>query len=196
MGSGGRCTGLRWRGMCRFSRAALTPPHRHEQAGFASHGTFSNAFLSNADMLAQLAIWIEFRRCCPFPRTVERPSQRCPGFPGPRPEHFPVRSAPARTPTRTPMTVSSQDGRAGVRAGAASGQRIWPSLPVIPSSPDLFRRSPPAQVVEDEYQVGPTWPNVNVVPTTGDEDVTVPGLTETIDATRENGCWKRCHALA
>lgn len=68
----------------------------------------------------------------------------------------------------------------------------WPGG-ALPKEPNKMR---PAAVVEDEYQVSLSWPNVIVVPLTGDDDMTVPGLTATVEPTAENGCSKRCHALA
>lgn len=63
----------------------------------------------------------------------------------------------------------------------------------LPKEPNKMR---PAIIVEDESQLGPNWPNTIVVPLTGDEDAIVPGLSVAIDPTPENGCSKRCYALA
>jgi mRNA interferase MazF len=63
----------------------------------------------------------------------------------------------------------------------------------LPKEPNKLQ---PAIVVEDEEQVGLNWPNTIVVPITADDDMAVPGLSVTIDPTPENGCLKRCHALA
>jgi mRNA interferase MazF len=63
----------------------------------------------------------------------------------------------------------------------------------LPKEPNKIR---PAVIVEDEYQVAPSWPNTIVVPLTGDEATIVPGLSVAIDPTPENGCSKRCYASA
>ena len=54
----------------------------------------------------------------------------------------------------------------------------------------------PAVVVEDDTLFGPGYPNVILVPLTEDSSMTLPGLAEPIDPSAENGCTKRCFALA
>jgi mRNA-degrading endonuclease toxin of MazEF toxin-antitoxin module len=65
---------------------------------------------------------------------------------------------------------------------------------------DAVHREPnklrPAIVVQDEGLFGPSYPNVIVVPITGDEEIAIPDLTVAIDPTPENGCVKRSFALA
>ena len=54
----------------------------------------------------------------------------------------------------------------------------------------------PAVVVEDTGLFDPDYPNVIVVPLTGDARLAIPGLSTAIDPTPENGCESRCYALA
>jgi mRNA interferase MazF len=63
----------------------------------------------------------------------------------------------------------------------------------LPKEPNKRR---PAIVVEDESLFDPAHPNVIVVPLTEDTDLAFPGLSLAIDPTPENGCTKRCFALA
>jgi hypothetical protein len=51
-------------------------------------------------------------------------------------------------------------------------------------------------VIEDEGLFGPSYPNVILVPLTEDAGLAIPGLAEPLDPTAENGCTKRCFALA
>lgn len=68
----------------------------------------------------------------------------------------------------------------------------WPSG-ALPKEPNKFR---PAVVMEDDGLFGPNYPNVIVVPLTEDADLAMPDLSVIIDPTLENGCTKRCYALA
>ena len=63
----------------------------------------------------------------------------------------------------------------------------------LPKEPNRLR---PAIVVEDDGLFDPAYPNVILVPLTGDERLAIPDLSFAIDPTRENGCTKRCWALA
>jgi len=63
----------------------------------------------------------------------------------------------------------------------------------LPKEPNKLR---PAVVVEDDGLFGPNYPNVIVVPLTEDADLAMPDLSVVIDPTPENGCTKRCYALA
>jgi mRNA interferase MazF len=63
----------------------------------------------------------------------------------------------------------------------------------LPKEPNRLR---PAIVVEDDELFDPAYPNVIVVPLTGDVRLAIPGLSVTIDPTPENGCQQRCFALA
>jgi mRNA interferase MazF len=62
-----------------------------------------------------------------------------------------------------------------------------------PKEPKRLR---PAVVVEDDALFGPDYPNVLVVPLTGDARLANPDLAVTIDPTPENGCQEQCFALA
>src|SRR5271168_1898729 len=63
----------------------------------------------------------------------------------------------------------------------------------LPNQPNSLR---PAIVVEDETIFAPDCPNVLVVPLTSDEGIAMPSLSVTIDPAPENGCERRCFALA
>lgn len=63
----------------------------------------------------------------------------------------------------------------------------------LPKEPNKLR---PAIVVEDHLLFDAAYPNVIVVPLTEDTDLAFPGLSLAIDPTPENGCTKRCFALA
>ncbi len=63
----------------------------------------------------------------------------------------------------------------------------------LPKEPSKLR---PAIVVEDESLFDATHLNVIVVPLSEDTDLAFPGLSLAIDPTPENGCTKRCFALA
>jgi mRNA-degrading endonuclease toxin of MazEF toxin-antitoxin module len=63
----------------------------------------------------------------------------------------------------------------------------------LPKEPNKLR---PAIVVEDDGLFHPSYPNVIVVPLTEDAGLAIPGLSVTIDPTPQNGCTKRCFALA
>jgi mRNA interferase MazF len=63
----------------------------------------------------------------------------------------------------------------------------------LPKEPNKRR---PAVVIEDEGLFGASYPNVILVPLTEDAGLAIPGLAEPIDPTAENGCTKRCFALA
>jgi len=62
-----------------------------------------------------------------------------------------------------------------------------------PKEPNKLR---PAVVVEDDTLFAPDFPNVILVPLTEDAGLATLGLAEAIDPTPENGCTKRCYALA
>jgi mRNA-degrading endonuclease toxin of MazEF toxin-antitoxin module len=63
----------------------------------------------------------------------------------------------------------------------------------LPKEPNRLR---PAVVVEDVELFDAAYPNVIVVPLTGDARLAIPGLAVTIDPTPDNGCEQRCFALA
>lgn len=63
----------------------------------------------------------------------------------------------------------------------------------LPKEPNKFRL---AVVIEDETLFGPDYPNVILVPLTEDAGLAIPGLMEPIEPSPENGCTKRCYALA
>ena len=63
----------------------------------------------------------------------------------------------------------------------------------LPREPNKLR---PAVVVQDEALFHPDYPNVLVVPLTEDAGLAIPELSVAIDPTPENGCSKRCFALA
>jgi mRNA interferase MazF len=54
----------------------------------------------------------------------------------------------------------------------------------------------PAVVIEDDALFSPEYPNVILVPLSDDPGLAIPGLAEPIDPAPENGCTKRCFALA
>ncbi len=54
----------------------------------------------------------------------------------------------------------------------------------------------PAVVIEDDALFGADYPNVILVPLTEDAGLAIPGLMEPIEPDSENGCTKRCYALA
>jgi len=62
--------------------------------------------------------------------------------------------------------------------------------------PKEANRLRPAVVVEDHELFAPDYPNVIVVPLTNDARLAIPGLAVTIDPTPDNGCERRCFALA
>ena len=62
-----------------------------------------------------------------------------------------------------------------------------------PKEPNKLR---PAVVVEDTELFATDYPNIMVVPLTGNGELVVPTLSVTIEPTAENGCSKRCHAVA
>lgn len=63
----------------------------------------------------------------------------------------------------------------------------------LPGEPNKIR---PAVVIEDTALFGPDYPNVILVPLSGDGELAIPGLSEAIEPTPENGCTKLCFALA
>ena len=63
----------------------------------------------------------------------------------------------------------------------------------LPKEPNKRR---PAVVVEDHELFDPSYPNVILVPLTEDSGLAIADLAVVIDPTRENGCTKRCYALA
>lgn len=79
-------------------------------------------------------------------------------------------------------------------AGFVAGQIVvadWRDA--LPKEPNKLR---PAIVVEDDGLFDPAYPNVILVPLTEDERLAIPDLSLAIDPTPENGCTKRCWALA
>jgi mRNA interferase MazF len=63
----------------------------------------------------------------------------------------------------------------------------------LPKEPNNLR---PAILVEDETLFAPDYPNVLVVPLSSDAGIAMPSLSVIIDPTPENGCARRCFALA
>lgn len=63
----------------------------------------------------------------------------------------------------------------------------------LPKEPNKVR---PAVVVENDLLFDAEHPNVIVVPLTDDARLALASLSVTIDPTPENGCTKRCFALA
>jgi mRNA-degrading endonuclease toxin of MazEF toxin-antitoxin module len=62
-----------------------------------------------------------------------------------------------------------------------------------PSEPNKIR---PAVVIEDHELFGSSYPMVILVPLTSDQGLTNPHLSVIIDPTPENGCPRRCYAVA
>jgi mRNA interferase MazF len=63
----------------------------------------------------------------------------------------------------------------------------------LPKEPNKLR---PAIVVEDAELFGLGYPNVILVPLSQDADFAIEELSVVIEPTAENGCPKRCYALA
>jgi mRNA interferase MazF len=63
----------------------------------------------------------------------------------------------------------------------------------LPKEPNKMR---PAIVVEDTELFGPSYPNVILVPLTEDRRLAMPDVSLAIDPSPENGCTKRCYAIA
>jgi mRNA interferase MazF len=63
----------------------------------------------------------------------------------------------------------------------------------LPKEPSKLR---PAVVVEADGLFDPAYPNVILVPLTEDEGLAIADLSLVIEPTAENGCTKRCWALA
>lgn len=63
----------------------------------------------------------------------------------------------------------------------------------LPREPNKRR---PAVVIEDAGLFAPDYPNVILVPLTEDAGLAITGLAEPIEPSAENGCTKRCFALA
>jgi mRNA-degrading endonuclease toxin of MazEF toxin-antitoxin module len=63
----------------------------------------------------------------------------------------------------------------------------------LPREPNKLR---PAIVVEDDRLFPDDYQNVLLVPLSEDGDLAPPDLSLLIDPTAENGCSKRCYALA
>jgi mRNA-degrading endonuclease toxin of MazEF toxin-antitoxin module len=63
----------------------------------------------------------------------------------------------------------------------------------LPREPNKLR---PAVVVEDTELFGPSYPNLILVPLTEDHRLAMPDLSLPIDPAPENGCTKRCYAIA
>jgi mRNA interferase MazF len=79
-------------------------------------------------------------------------------------------------------------------ASFAAGQIVivdWRDA--LPKEPNKRR---PAVVVEDHELFDAAYPDVILVPLTEDDRFVIPDLSVTIEPTRDNGCTKRCHALA
>jgi len=79
-------------------------------------------------------------------------------------------------------------------AGFSAGQIVivdWRDA--LPREPNKLR---PAVVVEDESLFDPAYPNVILVPLTGDRRLAIADLSVPIDPTPQNGCTKRCFALS
>lgn len=54
----------------------------------------------------------------------------------------------------------------------------------------------PAVVIQDDVLFGPSYQNVILVPLTEDSGLVIPDLAVMIEPTPENGCAKRCYAVA
>lgn len=79
-------------------------------------------------------------------------------------------------------------------AGFSAGQIVvvdWRDG--LPKEPNKLR---PAAVVEDEALFDSSYPNVILVPLTEDLRLAIRDLSLAIDPTLQNGCTKRCYALA
>jgi mRNA-degrading endonuclease toxin of MazEF toxin-antitoxin module len=63
----------------------------------------------------------------------------------------------------------------------------------LPKEPNKLR---PAIVVGDTELFGPSYPNLILVPLTEDRRLAMPDLSLVIDPSAENGCTKRCYAIA
>ena len=63
----------------------------------------------------------------------------------------------------------------------------------LPKEPNKLR---PAIVVEDSELFGPSYPNLILVPLADEDELVIPDLALLIEPTPENGCTKRCYALA
>jgi mRNA interferase MazF len=63
----------------------------------------------------------------------------------------------------------------------------------LPKEPNNLR---PAVVVENDPLFDEFYPNIIVVPLTDDGRLALPSLSVAIDPTLENGCTKRCFAVA
>jgi len=63
----------------------------------------------------------------------------------------------------------------------------------LPKEPNKLR---PAIVVEDDALFGAAYPNVILVPLSGQLVAALEGLSLLIDPTPENGCSDRCYALS
>ena len=76
----------------------------------------------------------------------------------------------------------------------AAGQIVTVDLrDALPKEPGKLR---PAVVVEDSDLFGPSYPNVILVPLAEDPHLAIADLAVEIQPTAENGCPKRCFALA
>jgi mRNA interferase MazF len=63
----------------------------------------------------------------------------------------------------------------------------------LPNEPNKLR---PAIVIEDSSLFGPAYPNVILMPLTSEEKDVIHDLAVVIEPTPENGCPRRCYALA
>jgi mRNA-degrading endonuclease toxin of MazEF toxin-antitoxin module len=63
----------------------------------------------------------------------------------------------------------------------------------LPKEPNKRR---PAIIVEDTDLFGPNYPNVILVPLTEEASFAIAELSVVIDPTPQNGCSKRCFAIA
>jgi mRNA interferase MazF len=63
----------------------------------------------------------------------------------------------------------------------------------LPKEPNKLR---PAVVVEDHELFDPVYPNAILVPLTEDDRFAIADLSVIIEPSAENGCARRCYALA
>jgi mRNA interferase MazF len=63
----------------------------------------------------------------------------------------------------------------------------------LPKEPNKLR---PAIVVEDHELFDPLYPNAILVPLTEDDRFAIADLSVIIEPSAENGCTRRCYALA
>jgi len=63
----------------------------------------------------------------------------------------------------------------------------------LPREPNKLR---PAIVIDDDELFDPAYPNIILVPLSGDADIAPPDLALAIEPTPDNGCANRCYALS